>query len=725
MGRVPVITTTTTTKATTTSTRVKTSATTTSTKKPVTVANVVSTTTCAPDAALSPCERTLRHLWAAEFRARAGEHKQLERLHLRGSRCVTHRCHRRVEKERADFSRKMRKDRAVRRAALRKQRCPKTTTAKPTTKAVTTKATTKAATTAKLTTVVATTKAAQVSTTKATQVSTTKATTATPAPTQLPTGNSCFDRQVRLNAQINSVLTAMNACTTSDCRAPLRAKSDELNSQLNDLGDCAGEETRKAVSTSVPDYVTPEDKEILSSIAAATKGQTSAAATKAAEVKTTAKPTATATLYSAVAGKSSSTSVSSSSSSSSSVSSSSSSSSTSSSASAAAAFVKKTLPPVSVGQVLMFSATTVRPSSVAAASVTVSVKTAVVANSAAVVDASSVKASAAKASTVSVVASSYRSAPASASSSSASSSSASSSSVSSSSSSAASAASSSAVLFSDAAAPRTPDEEEVDDELIAALTSVKDEPRTKAPATKAPVCSGPSDWNTNMAQFNKELARLNLAATRCDSQSCSKAVLRAMQTVRDDMAAFRKRCGGSVLSSAAKAAYDGIVSRYYKMLKSQLRQCSTVKCQRQFVRRYRIDLESRQIALFRQLSKQTSAKLKLDVKACNERADFTATMKETCVRLVTHEAKRRRAMLHKRRLRLVKRRDLRACDLTADPASCRKAVEAEFGDLLSKLQTVIGSNTTVASVARSASASASVLSVASILVVVLVIAAAF
>ncbi len=284
-----------------------------------------------------------------------------------------------------------------------------------------------------------------------------------------------------------------------------------------------------------------------------------------------------------------------------------------------------------------------------------------------------------------------------------------------------------------AASTKVPDEEEVDDELIAALTSVTVDAtdsgatETKATPTPAPDCQSVMLWNQQMAQYNKELAKLNLAVAQCDNKFCRSAVFRAMRAVHTDMAAFRKRCGSSVLGNAAKAAYNKIVTRYYRMLRTQLRQCSSVKCQRQFVRRFRIDLESRQIALFRQLSRQTAAKLEQDKRACNARTDFTDAMRATCVRLVTEKAAIRQAKLEVRRLRLAKRRNLRACDVTVDPVSCKAAVEREFKADLVKIMAVISPPLTSApgaSSARSAIGAASALSVSSILAVVLVIALA-
>jgi hypothetical protein len=227
-----------------------------------------------------------------------------------------------------------------------------------------------------------------------------------------------------------------------------------------------------------------------------------------------------------------------------------------------------------------------------------------------------------------------------------------------------------------------------------------------------------------MAQYNKELAKLNLAVAECDNKFCRSAVFRAMSAVHVDMKAFRKRCGSSVLGSAAKAAYNKIVTRYFRMLRAQLQQCATVKCQRQFVRRFRIDLESRQIALFQQLSRQTAAKLEQDKRACNARTDFTDVMRATCVRLVTSRAEIREAKLQVRRLRLSKRRNLRACDVTVDPASCRAAVEREFKIDLAKLMAVVSAPATTvpASAVRSVSGAASALSVSSIVAVVLAIA---
>ncbi len=124
--------------------------------------------------------------------------------------------------------------------------------------------------------------------------------------------------------------------------------------------------------------------------------------------------------------------------------------------------------------------------------------------------------------------------------------------------------------------------------------------------------------------------------------------------------------------------------RYYSALRRKLKRCKSVACRRRFFHRFRVDLESRHIALLRQLADQARAKLELDVRACRNRADFSEDNKKACVAVVTNSVQARLNHLTIRQLTLGRRRDLRECDFVSDPVACKAKVNAEYVAEMSK-----------------------------------------
>jgi hypothetical protein len=137
--------------------------------------------------------------------------------------------------------------------------------------------------------------------------------------------------------------------------------------------------------------------------------------------------------------------------------------------------------------------------------------------------------------------------------------------------------------------------------------------------------------------------------------------------------------GKKKFAGAARAAYDAKSKHYFNKLRTVLANCESRECRRSIFKKYRTDLESRQLALFRQLTDQTKAKVAADIAACKARK-FSPEKEAVCIKTIQKWEKNRLDTLRVRHLNLDKRRELRMCAVTSNPSSCRAAVRKEFAD---------------------------------------------
>ncbi len=643
VGTIPVITTTTTTTTTTAAPTTRTTAASkkSTTKKLKTVKATTAKVTVKPTSAPTTCEARLSLAWAAEFRQRSKEHRELERIHTRGSHCVTHECDARVRGELKVYSTQLRKSRVQRRKNLRKLSCTKRTTTRRSTRATRkrktvrrTKRTTKK-TTAK--------KTAKKTTKKATTKKTTKATTAavvTTAP--LPVGNSCLARQIRLNARLDQVLRQMNACPDAKCRENLRPESEDLTSQISDLGNCDDEE------------LTPEVRaEVLNVGRVGVLGGRSAVAGAAAVVPATAATTKNAAVTTAATTKKA--------------------------AVTTAATTKKAAVTTVATTKKAAGATTKKAGSSSATTVNLSPFPSPVPKKAPedLDEVALLEASEALPATVNL-----------------------------------------SPFPSPIPKPATavPDADVDDEELI---KEVIDGTTTSILTTPTnPPCTSPQAWTNQVLHLHRQLSRLTRAMAECDSKSCRDAAKAAHRAAQKDLVEFHKSCPNAVLAGASNIEFGKVVNRYFHGLRQQLKRCKTVACRRAFFHKFRVDLESRHIALLRQLADQTRTKMVADVAACNGNKEFTETSKKACADLVTQQGTIRLNKLAVRELNVAKRRSLRECDFVTSPAECKVRVEAEFAAAIGKYTTTVA---TTAPVGRSASASVLTAGVALLISVILAV----
>lgn len=204
-----------------------------------------------------------------------------------------------------------------------------------------------------------------------------------------------------------------------------------------------------------------------------------------------------------------------------------------------------------------------------------------------------------------------------------------------------------------------------------------------------------------LVKLNKELKHHYAIMVRCGDSSCRAAVMKKIAAVHAEIKKVEaearaavgksgknegKEKGGKAYNheedfvksaKAVRHAYAARSKRYLKLLHHVMAHCRSRECRKAVLKHYRGDLESRLMALFRQLTDMTQAKVSSDIKACETR-DWTPTQKEACIKSVRLWEAKRMGALKARQLKLDKRREKRMCALTVNPEKCRESVEAEY-----------------------------------------------
>lgn len=209
-----------------------------------------------------------------------------------------------------------------------------------------------------------------------------------------------------------------------------------------------------------------------------------------------------------------------------------------------------------------------------------------------------------------------------------------------------------------------------------------------------------------LLELDGKLEKLYTELGECANSECRKKVIKSISELHKNMAEVKKDSktvearkpseADKKFASSARESYNRRSRHYYGMLRRVLNRCRSKLCRRRVMKRYRVDLESRQLALFRQLSDMAKAKVEADTKACNGRDDWSKEKKETCVKVVKQWEIKRLADLKIRQLSLDKRREKRLCALVSDPKACREALEKEFEKDMKELKAKAAPATTTA-----------------------------
>jgi len=114
---------------------------------------------------------------------------------------------------------------------------------------------------------------------------------------------------------------------------------------------------------------------------------------------------------------------------------------------------------------------------------------------------------------------------------------------------------------------------------------------------------------------------------------------------------------------------------HFARLRRRLKRCKVKSCRRRVFSRFRREIESRERALYHQLRDMAKAEVMENITAC---ASLPSEKKDECIDKIHSWEVKRLIHLKASELNIDRRRELRLCEITANPSKCRITVQAEY-----------------------------------------------